>query len=227
MTERPDFKLISFTICPFVQRARVLLNMKQIPYQIEYIDLENKPNWFLDRVPTGKVPALFIGEETLFESAIINEYLDEVSPGSLLPTDPLERAKTRAWIALSDTLIFAQYRALIASDAEAFEDELTALIDGLAQFADLADSRSMASDPTLLDAALVPVFTRIAELPNMEARIRHELRHVPQIQAWSDHLLASSAVKGSVADEFSADFVAYFEKRSSHALQVEKEFEHA
>ena len=92
MQLQTKLELVSFKVCPFAQRTRLVINLKKIPHQITYIDLDNKPGWFRDRVPTGKVPALFAGEDTLFESAIINEYLDEVSPGAILPEAPLERA---------------------------------------------------------------------------------------------------------------------------------------
>ncbi|MEM9335741.1 MAG: glutathione S-transferase N-terminal domain-containing protein, partial [Pseudomonadota bacterium] len=48
-------RLISFPVCPYVQRARILLNSKQVEHDIDYIDLFAKPDWYLDRVPTGKV----------------------------------------------------------------------------------------------------------------------------------------------------------------------------
>ena len=227
MRDIPELKLITFTICPFAQRTRVLLNVKQIEHRVEYIDLENKPRWFLDRVPTGKVPALFVGAETLFESAIINEYLDEISPGSLLPEDPLARAKARAWIALSDTLIFGQYRMMLGKDAEAFETELSSLMHGLAQFAGIAAERAASPDLTLIDAALVPVFSRLELVATVKERVAHHLRATPEIGAWAERLLATPEVKGSVTNDFPAAFFGYFQKRSSHALIAEKEFHHA
>ncbi|MEM1374395.1 MAG: glutathione S-transferase N-terminal domain-containing protein [Pseudomonadota bacterium] len=60
MTET-SLHLISFTICPFVQRARILLNSKDSPGEITLIVLDNKPGWFLDRVPTGRsLPCLSV-----------------------------------------------------------------------------------------------------------------------------------------------------------------------
>jgi glutathione S-transferase len=213
MTDFKKFKLISFTICPFVQRSRILLNSKAIPYEIEYIDLGNKPDWFLKRVPTGKVPALFLGDETLFESAVINEFLDEVTPGSILPQTPLGRAKDRAWISLSDGLTMSHFRMMIASDIDGIERELSSLVEGFQQFADIALVRETAENLTLLDAAMAPIFMRLFCMPDILAALSRHLSVMPQILAWADRLLAHDAVKTSVDPTFSDDFVTYFADR--------------
>ena len=68
-------KIVSFKICPFVQRVTALLEAKGIPYEIEYISLKVKPQWFLDISPTGQVPMLVTEQgEALFESDSIMEY---------------------------------------------------------------------------------------------------------------------------------------------------------
>ena len=87
----PHYKLISFKLCPFVQRSIITLLEKGVGYEIEHIDLSNKPQWFLDISPFGKVPVLVVDDDVvLFESAVINEFLDETAPGRRLhPDDPL------------------------------------------------------------------------------------------------------------------------------------------
>lgn len=100
-----DFHLISHHLCPYVQRAVIVLNEKAIPHRSTYIDLANKPEWFQGLSPLGRVPVLETGGRVLFESQVIAEYLDEVTLGSLHPSDPLERARHRAWIEFgSETL---------------------------------------------------------------------------------------------------------------------------
>ena len=51
-------KIVSFKICPFVQRVTSLLEANGSDYEIEYINLSNKPQWFLDISPNGQVPIL-------------------------------------------------------------------------------------------------------------------------------------------------------------------------
>lgn len=91
-------KIVSFKICPFVQRVTGMLEAKNIPYEIEYIDLKNKPRWFLDISPTGQVPLLVTENGiSLFESDAIVEYIDEVSKPLIADLSPEQRAINRAW----------------------------------------------------------------------------------------------------------------------------------
>ena len=96
------FKLISFKLCPYVQRAAIVLAEKGVAFERVDIVLANKPEWFLKLSPLGKVPVLVVekdGIETvLFESAVIAEYLDETLEPRLHPADPLEKARHRGWI---------------------------------------------------------------------------------------------------------------------------------
>ncbi|MDH4275939.1 MAG: glutathione S-transferase family protein, partial [Gammaproteobacteria bacterium] len=109
-------ELISFDLCPFVQRSVITMLEKNVAYKITYIDLANPPDWFLKISPFGKVPALRVGDKTLFESAVINEYLDDITPPSMHPQDPLQRALNRAWIEFGSELIGTQYMLSIAAD---------------------------------------------------------------------------------------------------------------
>jgi len=69
-------KLVSFKACPFVQRVAITLENKGIEYDIEYIDLANPPEWFIAISPLKKVPLLIVDGAVIFESAVINEYID-------------------------------------------------------------------------------------------------------------------------------------------------------
>ena len=100
------YKLVSFDVCPYVQRSVITLQEKGVPYEIEYIDLNNKPEWFMQLSPLGKVPILIIEDTVIFESATINEYLDEIAPGRKLQlSDPLRRAHKRVCIEFTSTIL--------------------------------------------------------------------------------------------------------------------------
>src|SRR5438105_7892875 len=91
-------ELVSHPLCPFAQRSAILLREKAVPFEMRMIDLARKPDWFLAISPRGKVPVLVDDGTPLFESAVINEYLDETHPPRMMPDAPLERARTRAWV---------------------------------------------------------------------------------------------------------------------------------
>jgi glutathione S-transferase len=103
-----DIEIYSTVLCPFAHRSRLALLEKGIPFKLIEIDLQNKPANFRDISPYGKVPVLKQGKRRLWESAIINEYLEDAFPDPpLLPKDPMQRAQARIWINFADTRLFA------------------------------------------------------------------------------------------------------------------------
>ena len=83
--------LVSHALCPYVQRAAIVLHEKGMAFELRDIDLARKPDWFLGISPLGKTPVLLAGGQAIFESAVICEYLDETSLPALHPGDPLQR----------------------------------------------------------------------------------------------------------------------------------------
>ena len=77
----------------------ILLRAKDIDFEVTYIDLREKPDWFLEISPHGKVPVLKVDDEILFESNAIAEFLDEMVEPRLHPENPIKRARNRAWTA--------------------------------------------------------------------------------------------------------------------------------
>tara|TARA_Y100001960_G_scaffold210847_1_gene220047 strand:- start:1110 stop:1715 length:606 start_codon:yes stop_codon:yes gene_type:complete len=77
----------------------MLMIEKEIPFELTEVDLRNKPDWFLAVSPYGKVPVIVDDGQTIYESAIINEYLDEKYKSiPMMPEEPVERAKARIWM---------------------------------------------------------------------------------------------------------------------------------
>ncbi len=205
-------RLISFPVCPYVQRARILLNTKQVRHDIDYIDLFDKPAWYLDRVPTGKVPALFIGDETLFESNVITEYLDDTAGVPLLPSDPLARATEKSWIAYSDALLMSLYRALTANDIDSYSMHKSALLDGIDRAADFIRAR-MALGYRLgaFEAAIGPLIQRIELVPNLRGAFHARFNDSSRVGRWAQRLVDDKALLASVPDDFVEQFTTFFD----------------
>lgn len=123
----PDPHLVSHHLCPYVQRAVIVLREKGITHRRTYIDLADKPAWFATLSPLGRVPILQTRGTILFESQVIAEYLDETTPGSLHPNDPLEKARHRSWIEFGSQTLNAIGRFYNAADEAAFELKRSAL----------------------------------------------------------------------------------------------------
>ena len=194
------FRLISFELCPFVQRSVIVLKEKKIPFEIDYIDLANKPGWFLKLSPTGKVPVLEVDGKVLFESAVIMEYLDEVNPPSLHPKDAFERAQDRAWIEFSSGLLVLQYQLSHTKSAEDYAAKLAALRAGLARFdSEFRGPWWHGDNFSLVDAAIAPLFTRIGYTEsNLPDKV---LSGMPRMAAYGQSLEQREAIRDSVLPE--------------------------
>ncbi len=107
-------ELYSYDACPYAQRTRMVLLEKGLDFKLVEVDLYNRPDWWADLSPYGKVPLLKHGNGIVYESAIINEYLDEVFPETpLMPADPLQRAQARIWIDYCDSRFLPACHQLI------------------------------------------------------------------------------------------------------------------
>jgi glutathione S-transferase len=101
-------KLIGAITSPYVRKVRIVLAEKKLDYQFVLEDV-----WNSDAIkqanPLGKVPCLVMeGGEAVFDSRVIVEYVDTLSPvGKLIPSNGRERAEVRTWEALADGLLDA------------------------------------------------------------------------------------------------------------------------
>lgn len=208
-----DLHLVSFKTCPYVQRSVITLKEKGVPFEITYIDLADPPQWFKDDSPLGKVPILKtqVGgkEEVLFESAVINEFVDEVTEGSLMPEDAWQKAQTRAWVAFGGECNTDYYLASIAKDEASYTQHRDALIDKLGRLeAKLQGPFFFGDEFTLADAAFAPLLMRLEEFEKTAPGF--EFGGFPKLNAWKDRLVSRPAVAESLVPEWRellADYV--------------------
>ncbi|TNF85797.1 MAG: glutathione S-transferase family protein [Gammaproteobacteria bacterium] len=210
--------LISFKTCPFVQRAVITLKHKNIDFDITYIDLANPPDWFLEISPLAKVPVLKVDDEILFESAVINEYLDEITGGELQPRDPLARAKNRAWIEFASNMLGNLYMMKMSKDHERYNKYRDLLVRQMQRVEKrLGDGPWFNGEQfTLADTAFAPLFKQDSVADSKLSVI--DPATMPKVQAWAERLLALPEVRDSVVDEFEDLYLAAMEKNGSYSL---------
>jgi len=211
-------RLISFKVCPFVQRSVILLKEKGVDYDIEFIDVYDPPAWFLELSPTGKVPVLQVGDKVLFESAVISEYLDEVYPPSLHPADPLEKAQNRAWIEYTSPMYMGTFNLLMAKtdeDVEAAKQDIIKNLKGLQQ-AKQNQPWFNGEDFSLVDIAAAPFFVRVEFFKKYCSL--DLLDGFAAMQEWSDRLLARQTVIDSKVEGFNQMLLSRMDSNES-ALQ--------
>ena len=193
-------ELVSFKICPFVQRSVIVLQEKGVDYDLTYINLKEPPEWFKSISPLGKVPLLRVGDAVVFESAVIMEYLDEVYPPSLHPADPLRKAHNRAWIEFASTLLMSQFNMVMAKEQAACDSAEQELRDKLKLVdAQLVGPYFNGENFALVDAAYAPLFMRLALLEQWQPM--GLLEGMERMQGWAQRLLARPAVIHSVVAE--------------------------
>lgn len=197
----PKYRLVSFKICPFVQRAAIVLQAKNVDYDIEYIDLRNKPDWFLELSPLGKVPILEVDQTVLFESQVIAEYLDEVEGPSMHPPSPLERAKHRAFIEVVSTALGDSWRMTMAETKDEVDKLVDQVGDRLRRVAEAhRGGKFFAGDSlSLLDAAAAPLLQRLTwneDVGGLDILGAH-----PRLRPWRDALLEHPAVVASTVPD--------------------------
>lgn len=161
--------IVSADVCPFAQRTRMVLLEKGLDFEHTVIDLREKPAWLKDISPYEKVPVLKHGENRIYESAIINEYIEEVYPEpALMPADPGLRAQTRIWIDFcNNRFIPTYYKLLLVQDEEQRAKHKAKLLEHL-QFIE-SDGLGrlsgegpywLGSEVSLLDITWYPFFER-------------------------------------------------------------------
>ena len=210
------FHLVSHVLCPYVQRSIIVLQEKHIPYMRTDIDLANKPAWFGRISPMGKVPVLIANENTaLFESAVVCEYLNEITPGSLHPEDALEKARHRAWIEFGSGMLDSIGGLYNANNAVTFDSkrlELRYKFQRVEQ--EISGAPFFSGDKFhLIDAVYGPVFRyfdvfdRIVDLDVFE--------NLPKISAWRHALQQRESVQRAVAADYAELLLRFLGKRES------------
>lgn len=208
-------KLVSHHLCPYVQRAVIVLVEKNIPHERTYIDLSNKPDWFLSLSPLGRVPVLQIDDNVIFESQVIVEYLDEISPGSLHPADPLERARHRSWIEYGSATLNSIAVLYNAPDHEHFSIAASNLRERFEVMENQIEGPFFGGEAFhIIDAAWGPVFRYFDVIdPLIGKDLFQGLRAV---SSWKQALSSRSSVVEAVPNGYEGRLATFLENRNSH-----------
>lgn len=203
-----------------MQRAVIALRAKGIDFDVTYINLREKPDWFLKLSPHGKVPVLVVDEQPLFESNAIAEYLDEATEPRLHPEDLVKRARNRAWTdfvpdfsrGLRGTY-YTKTREESDAGIEGAEKVLQKLEDAIASDRGNDGPYFNGDKLCLVDAAYAPFLQRFTMADRKLGT--GLLDKFPKVKAWCAALLANDAISGSVANNFEQEFIANL-KRNGH-----------
>jgi len=211
----PGLTLVSFDLCPYVQRAAIALAEKGVPFERRTVDLANRPDWFRAISPLGKVPLLQVGGEVLFESAVIVEYLEDTRGPALHPADPLQRARHRAWMEFGSSILADIWTIETTPDRVAFETKRHLLREKFVRIeAELGEGPYFSGRSfRLIDAVFAPVFRyfdvfdRFVDLGAFTG--------LPRVRAWRRALAARPSVSGAVVPDYEARLEAFLRRQKS------------
>jgi glutathione S-transferase len=208
-------KLVSHHLCPYVQRVAVVLAEKGLPFERIHVDLARKPAWFTAISPLGKVPLLQVGDEALFESSVICEYLEDTALPALHPADPVLRARHRAWMEFASAIlntIAGFYNAPDAAALEAKRADLQAKFEILE--AQLGTGPWFAGEKfSVVDAAFGPVF-RYFDVFDAVADFR-VFSGTPKVRAWRAALSMRASVREAAPPDYAARLSVFLEGRNA------------
>ncbi|NRF69220.1 glutathione S-transferase family protein [Aquincola sp. S2] len=215
--------LVSHVLCPYVQRALIVLAEKGVAHRRIDVDLADKPTWFSALSPLGKTPMLLQRDGAaivpLFESAVICDYLDETHAPALHPAAPLARARHRAWVEFGSAVLQQIGQLYGARDRAGFD----AACQGLRQRCETLERELAAhggSAPwfggaafSIVDAAFAPAWRYFEVIEPAAATGIFD--GLPRLAAWRAALAARASVRAAVAPDYAERLREFIVQRDS------------
>ena len=196
------------------------MRAKGVEFDVTYINLREKPDWFLEISPHGKVPVLKVGDQPLFESNAIAEFIEETVDPPLHPQDAIKRARNRAWTDYVPTFSSGLSATYYSTSKEAYDAGFDKAREVLAKLEGAIASERGNDGPyfngpdlCLVDAAYAPFFQRFMRVE--EKKKTGLLDEFPLVKAWSEALLSTEMVTGSVHETFDEEFAANMHRRGT------------
>jgi glutathione S-transferase len=180
----------------------MVLHEKDVDFETYEVDLANKSEEFLKASPTGKVPVVVVDGDSIYESNVVNQYLDEVADGpGLMPEDPKRRAYARIWMSFADTDFFpAVFVASVGRERGFSEERISEAFEklevALGKLEERLEGRDyLAGEFSLADVAHAGNFVRLREL---EERGEVSLDEYPNVAAWMERLEGRKSYEAAV-----------------------------
>jgi RNA polymerase-associated protein len=193
--------LYSGTTCPFSQRCRIVLYEKGMDFQIIDVDLYNKPEDLAVMNPYNRVPVLVERDLILYESNIINEYIDDRFPHpQLMPADPVMRARARLFLFRFEQELFLHIDTIEKGAQKAADKARVIIRDSLTQIAPVfVKQKYMLGDEfSMLDVAIAPLLWRLdyygIQLPKQAASLMKYAERIFSRPAYIEALTPSEKV---------------------------------
>lgn len=193
-----EIKIYSYRRCPFAMRVRIALHEKKIPFEVIEEDLKNFSPELRALHPEAKVPLLVHGEEVIYESAIITEYVDELpsTEKKLMPNSPAERAQVRLWTYWCNQVFKPALDRFKYGTARFPEEECQGIEAKLIQHLQKLEA-SLVRQGHLVGSTFTLAEVHVFPFVRQLSRIQPEpafLKNCPALCAWRDSIQQRSSV---------------------------------
>jgi glutathione S-transferase len=194
---------------------------KNLPYEKEVIDLQNKPDQFLKDAPIGKVPLIYVDDKILFESVVICEYLDEIFPENPLhPQDVYTKAIHRAWIEFGNGILASTFGIMWSQSQEQFDLKKAELISKLEildkqlKFSPYFDGEKF----SLIDICLASAFKPLVFIDNKFTLEIFDLHK--NVATYAEGVITRGSLTKALPADYEELFKSHLERKKSHLLTM-------
>ena len=219
MTEK--LKLVTSKFSPYGHRVEIALIEKNIPYEKVFVDLANRPQWFVDEAPLGKVPLLYVGKKVLFESNAICEYLEEAFPQkSLHSQDQVIKSQHRAWMEVANGILAGTFGMVYAKNQEELDLKKAETISKLK-----ALDKNLKFNPyfdgdkfSLIDICMASAFK---PLSFVNSKFMLEIfDHFPNLTGYCENLITRGSLQKALPEDYEEIFKAFLKRKNSFLLTL-------
>ncbi len=210
-------KIVCFKTCPYAHKALTILKLKNVDCEVEFIEKNNKPDWFLKLSPEGKVPLLIIDEQNvIFESDAILEYIEETYEPKCMVEDNITRAKHRALNYMVSSYFGVFFKIFEATTEDGLNKAIEPVCKALTKIEDMLKEENKyfaGQELSFGDIALFVFFVRLNILENDFGF--NITQNLPKISKLKQNLLQTKLTETLVSD-FKQEFIKKYKKDNSY-----------
>jgi len=216
-----SLNLLTVAFSPYGQRVETLLLEKNISYNKEQIDLGNKPNWFSDISPLGKIPVLLVDDKPLFESLAILEYIEATYTETIFhPKNQFVLAWHRGWMEFSNTLLSLTFGLVFADNSQIISQKQEELKNKLALFAKQLKQQPYFNGDffSILDITMASAMQPLLFLSeNFNLNLFENLDNLLQ---YANNVVSRPNFIKSLPENYSQIFENFLKRKNSFLLQL-------
>ncbi|XP_015366984.1 PREDICTED: pyrimidodiazepine synthase-like [Diuraphis noxia] len=198
--EPGSLRFYSMRFCPYAQRVQLVLNAKGVLHDTVFINLSDKPEWFLKIFPAGKVPALVYDNKFLSESLLLADFLDEQYPEPPLHNNsPLQKILDKLVIESFGKVGTAFYKVMMTTkeiEKNNFDELVNSLIPIETELAERGSTFFGGNKPSMVDYMIWPWFERLDAInPYSHGTFVIPFENkFPRLTKWKSLMIADKAV---------------------------------